>query len=106
MGITRDVGEHLAAHDKLLAMDWEIIVSGHEPILGIPEHLKFNKEFTLRVLDNAITAIQTTQPSANYFGDLADKCANLTVEQHSDLKDIEVYPVENCITMVFYAMID
>jgi len=106
MGITRDVGEHLAVHDKLLAMDWEIIVSGHEPILGTPEHLKFNKEFTLAVLDNAITAIQTTQPSANYFGDLANKCAELTVEQYSDLKDIQIYPVENCVTMVFYAMID
>ena len=105
-GIARDMGEHIAAHDKLLAMDWEIIVSGHEPILGTPEHLKFNKEFTLAVLDNAITAIQTTQPSANYFGDLANKCAELTVEQYSDLKDIEVYPVENCVTMVFYAMID
>ncbi len=106
MGITRDVGEHLAAHDKLLAMDWTIMISGHEPILGTPEHLKFNKEFTLAVLDNAITAIQTTQPSVNYFGDLANKCAELTVEQYSDLKDIEVYPVENCVTMVFYAMID
>ena len=105
-GITRDMGEHLLAHDKLLAMDWDIIISGHEPILGTPEHLKFNKEFTLGVLDNAITAIQTTQPSANYFGDLANKCAKLTVEQYSDLKDIEVYPVENCVTMVFYAMID
>ncbi|MBT8251511.1 MAG: MBL fold metallo-hydrolase, partial [Nitrosopumilus sp.] len=105
-GITRDMGEHIAAHDKLLAMDWDIIVSGHEPILGTPEHLIFNKEFTLSVLDNAYTAMQTTQPSANYFGDLANKCAELTVEQYSDLKDIEVYPVENCVTMVFYAMID
>ena len=105
-GITRDMGEHLAAHDKLLAMNWDIIISGHEPILGTPEHLKFNKEFTLAILDNAITAIQTTQPSANYFGDLANKCAELTVEQYSDLKDIEAYPVENCVTMVFYAMID
>ena len=106
MGITRDVGEHIAVHDKLLAMDWEIMISGHEPILGTPEHLKFNKEFTLAVLDNAYTAMQTTQPSANYFGDLADKCADLTLEQYPDLKDIEVYPVENCVTMVFYAMID
>ena len=106
MGITRDVGEHLASHDKLLAMDWDIMISGHEPILGTPEHLKFNKDFTLAVLDNAITSIQTTQPSANYFGDLANKCAELTVEQYSDLKDIEAYPVENCVTMVFYAMID
>ncbi|NNM02697.1 MAG: hypothetical protein HKP26_03920, partial [Nitrosopumilus sp.] len=57
-------------------------------------------------LDNAFTAMQTTQQSANYFGDLANKCAELTVEQYSDLKDIEVYPVENCVTMVFYAMID
>ena len=106
MGITRDVGEHLAVHDKLLEMDWKIIISGHEPILGTPEHLKFNKEFTLAVLENAITAIQMIQPSANYFGDLANKCAELTVEQYSDLKDIEVYPNENCVTMVFYALID
>ena len=105
-GITRDMGEHIAVHDKLLAMDWDIMISGHEPILGTPEHLKFNKEFTLAVLDNAKTAIQTTQPNANYFGDLANKCAELTVAQYSDLKDIEVYPVENCVTMVFYAMID
>ena len=105
-GIARDMGEHIAAHDKLLAMDWDVMISGHEPILGTPEHLKFNKEFTLSVLDNAITAIQTTQPSANYFGDLANKCADLTLEQYPDLKDIEVYPVENCVTMVFYAMID
>jgi len=105
-GITRDMGEHIAAHDKILAMDWEIIISGHEPILGTPEHVKFNKEFTLAVLDNAIIAMQTTQPSANYFGDLANKCAELTIEQYPDLKDIEVSPVENCVTMVFYAMID
>ena len=105
-GIARDMGEHIAVHDKLLSMDWDIIISGHEPILGTPEHLKFNKEFTLAVLDNAMTAILTTQPSENYFGDLANKCAELTVAQYSDLKDIEVYPVENCVTMVFYAMID
>lgn len=106
MGITRDVGKHLAAHDTLLAMDWEIFISGHEPILGTRDHLKFNKEFTLGVLDNVITAMQTTQPSANYFGDLANKCAELTVEQYSDLKDINVFPTENCLTMVFYAIID
>jgi glyoxylase-like metal-dependent hydrolase (beta-lactamase superfamily II) len=105
-GIARDMGEHIAAHDKLLEMDWEVMISGHEPILGTPEHLKFSKEFTLSVLDNVTTAMQTTQPSANYFGDLANKCADLTVEQYSDLKDIQVYPVENCVTMVFYAMID
>jgi len=57
MGITRDVGEHLAVHDKLLAMDWKVMISGHEPILGTPEHLKFNKEFTLAVLDNAFTTL-------------------------------------------------
>ena len=106
MGIARDMGEHIAVHDELLAMDWDIIISGHEPILGTYEHLKFNKEFTLSVLDNAVTAIQTAQPSANYFGDLVNKCADLTVAQYSDLKDIEVHPVENCVTMVFYAMID
>jgi len=50
--------------------------------------------------------MQTTQPSANYFGDLANKCAKLTLEQYPNLKDVEVYPVENCLTMVFYAMID
>lgn len=105
-GIARDMGEHIAAHDKILAMDWDVVISGHEPILGTPEHLKFNKEFTMQVLDNAITAMLTTQPSANYFGDLVDRCAELTVEQYTDLKDIEVSPVENCVTMVFYAMID
>ncbi len=105
-GIARDMGEHIAAHDQILAMDWDIIISGHEPILGTPEHLKFNKEFTLQVLDNAIAAMQMTQPSADYFGDLANKCADLTLEQYPDLKDIEAYPVENCVTMVFYAMID
>lgn len=105
-GIARDMGEHIAAHDKILAMDWDIIISGHEPILGTPEHLKFNKEFTLQVLDNTINAMQTTQPSADYFGDLADKCAELTVEQYPDLKDIKVSPVENCVSMIFYVMID
>lgn len=105
-GIARDMGEHIAAHGKILAMDWDIIISGHEPILGTPEHLKFNKEFTLKVLDNAITAIQKTQPSANYFSNLAYKCADLTLEQYPNLKDIEAYPVENCVTMIFYAMID
>ena len=105
-GIARDMGEHLAAHDRLLAMDWDIIISGHEPILGTREHLQFNKEFTLSVLDNAVTAMQTVSPSANYFGDLAKACADLTLEQYPDLKDIEVSPVENCVTMVFYAMID
>ena len=106
MGITRDVGEHIAVHDKLLAMDWDVIVSGHEPILGTPEHLKLNKEFTLAVLDNAVAAIQTTPPSPTYFADVPQACAELTLKQFPDLKDIEVYPVENCITMVFYAMID
>jgi hypothetical protein len=105
-GITRYMGMHIAAHDKLLAMDWNIVVSGHEPILGTPEYVQFNKEFTLAVLDNAVNAIQTTQPSANYFGDSANKCAELTVEQYPNLKDIDVYTVQNCVTMVFYAMID
>ena len=105
-GIARDMGEHIAAHDKILAMDWDVMVSGHEPILGTPEHLKFNKDFTLAVMDNAITAIKTTEPSANYFGDLAEKCAELTLSQYPDLKDIEAYPVQNCTTMIFYVMID
>lgn len=105
-GIARDMNEHILAHDKLLAMDFDVIISGHEPILGTPEHLQFNKEFTLSVLDNVYAAMQVTPPSATYIGDLAQKCAEITVEQFSDLKDIEVSPVENCVTMVFYAMID
>ena len=121
-GYTRDMGTHIATHDVILKhFDFEYMISGHEAILGTPEHVELNKEFTLSVLDNAGIALGTVSMAQvaeetglegeaafeAYIRQLENTCADLTVEQWSDrLHKVDIFTEDNCRAMLFYVMID
>ena len=120
--ITKDMNNYIAAHDFILEINPDLIISGHTEILATTDHVKTNKEFTLDVLENAITAMQTVdfneiameyggQSSSAvfdaYLDKLANTCADLTIEQwDGKLHALEVFMEDNCSAMVFHVFID
>ena len=121
-GITKDMGTYIVTHDFVLEhFDFDYLISGHTDILGTPQHLQTNKEFTLGVMDNAIAALQTVSMAQiseetgledeaafeAYIRELENTCADLTVEQWSDRLDrVDIFTEDNCSAMLFYVMID
>ena len=120
--ITKDMNYYIAAHDIMLEIDPELIISGHTEILATTDHVKTNKEFTMNVLENSITALQTVdfneiaQENSSlelagifdvYLDTLARTCADLTLEQWDGrLHNLEVFMEDNCTAMVFHVFID
>jgi len=120
--ITKDIGNYISVHDKILEYDFDAIISGHQQILGTSDHLKTNKEFTLDVLNNTLQGFQTWDfmEVAQQYGsegmltvfskyiDLVTKtCVDLTLEKWEDnLSDVSVFVEGNCDSMFFYAFID
>jgi len=120
--ITKDMNNYIAAHDKMLEIDPALIISGHTEILATTDHVKTNKEFTMAVLENSMTALQTVDFNEivqeygslgsaavfdAYIDTLARTCADLTMEQWDGrLHDVGVFMEDNCSAMVFHVFID
>ena len=120
--ITTDMNNYIAAHDIILEFDPELIISGHTEILATPDHVQTNKEFTMDVLENAVTSFQTVDFNEvaieygelgsvavfdAYLDTLAKTCVDLTIEQwDGKLHDLGVFMEDNCSAMVFHVFID
>jgi len=120
--ITKDIGNYISVHDKILNYDLGAIISGHQQILGTPEDVKTNKEFTLDVLDNTLQGFQTWDfmefgqqygsegmltVFSKYIDAVKNTCVDLTLEKWEDrLNDVGVFVEGNCDSMFFYAFID
>jgi len=120
--ITTDIGNYISVHDKILEYDLDVIISGHQQILGTPDDVKTNKEFTLDVLNNAIQGIQTWDfmevaqqygsegiqtVFSKYIDAVTNTCVDLTLEKWEDrLNDVSVFVEDNCESMFIYAFVD
>ena len=120
--ITKDIGNYISVHDKILNYELGAIISGHQQILGTPEDVKTNKEFTLDVLNNTLQGFQTWDfmefgqqygsegmltVFSKYIDAVKNTCIDLTLEKWEDrLDDVSVFVEGNCDSMFFYAFID
>jgi len=120
--ITKEMNYYIAAHDIMLEIDPALIISGHTEILATTDDVKTNKEFTMNVLENSITAFETVdfneiaQENSSlelagvfdvYIDTLARTCADLTIEQWDGrLHNLDVFMEDNCTAMVFHVFID
>jgi len=120
--ITKDMNYYIAAHDIMLEINPALIISGHTEILATTDHVKTNKEFTMNVMENSITALETVdfneiaQENSSlelagvfdvYIDTLARTCVDLTIEQWDGrLHNLEVFMEDNCTAMVFHVFID
>ena len=99
-GVTVNMDAHINAHDILVNdYDFDVLISGHEKILGTKEHIKTDKEFVLSVMDNVKQAMQETGSSE----DVVEKCKEFTLSQwHGKLGDLERFMTEHCQVMNDY----
>jgi multidrug efflux pump subunit AcrB len=75
--------------------DFDVLVSGHEQILGTKEHIKTDKEFVLSVMDNTKQAIELVSEDQ-----IVSTCVDMTTEQwKGKLADLDQFMVEHCKAM-------
>jgi glyoxylase-like metal-dependent hydrolase (beta-lactamase superfamily II) len=95
-GVTVNLDEHLKAHDALVEnFDFDVLVSGHEQILGTKEHIKTDKDFVLSVMDNTIQAIELVSDDK-----VISTCVDMTTEQwQGRLSNLDRFMSEHCAAM-------
>ena len=100
-GVTVNMDEHIKAHDTLVNdFDFDVLISGHEQILGTKEHIITDKEFVLSVMEIVKQAIQETESTNE---EITSKCVELTIDQWQErLGNLEQFMTENCSTMLDY----
>jgi glyoxylase-like metal-dependent hydrolase (beta-lactamase superfamily II) len=94
LGLAEDVPGFVAAHDQILAYDFDTFVGGHLTRLGTREDVETAKAFVLDVQANAAAALQTVDFMAiaqevgfdhpwalfdAYLGAVARECAEATI---------------------------
>ncbi len=102
-GVTIDLDEHIKAHDTLVEdFDFEVLISGHEQILGSKEHIKTDKEFVLSVLNNTKKAIEIVSED-----EIISTCVDMTIEQwQGKLDNLDQYMREHCIAAKEHLLIE
>ena len=96
LAASEDVPGYFAAHDQILAYDFDVYIGGHLARYGTREDVELQKEYLLDMRANALTALQTTDFMAIgaqtgfenpwllfdvYFDALTQTCADLTIEK-------------------------
>lgn len=99
--VTVNLDEHIKAHDTLVEdFDFDVLVSGHEQILGTKEHIKTDKEFVLSVMDNTKQAMELISED-----EVVQTCVDMTTEQwRGKLADLDRFMVEHCTAMKKYLL--
>ncbi len=100
LGVTVNMDEHIRAHDTLVNdFDFDVLISGHEKILGTKQHIKTDKEFVFSVMDNVKQAMNDTES----VDETIAKCVDLTIDQWGErLGNLEQFMTENCQAMNDY----
>jgi len=98
-GVTVNLDAHIKAHDTLVEeFDFDVLVSGHEQILGTKDHIKTDKEFVLSMMDITKQVMQTVSSD-----EVVQACVDMTIEQwQGKLRDLEQFMVEHCTAMQEY----
>ncbi|MCJ8306052.1 MAG: MBL fold metallo-hydrolase [Nitrosopumilus sp.] len=100
-GVTVNLDTHIEAHDTLVNdFDFDVLISGHEQILGTKNHIKIDKEFVLSMMDITTQAIGMVSSD-----EVIQRCVDDTMEQwQGKLNDLEKYMVEHCTAMKEYVL--
>jgi len=98
-GVTVNLDEHIRAHDTLVEdFDFDVLVSGHEQILGVKEQVKTDKEFVLSVMNNTKLAIESVSDD-----EVIQTCVDNTIDQwQGKLADLDRFMTEHCTVMKKY----
>ncbi len=98
-GVTVNLDTHIEAHDTLVNdFDFDVLISGHEQILGTKHHIKIDKQFVLSMMDITTQAIGMVSSD-----EVIQRCVDDTMEQwHGKLHNLEEYMVEHCTAMKEY----
>ena len=101
-GVTVDMDEHIKAHDTLVEdFEFDVLISGHEQILGTKEHIKTDKEFVLSVMDIIEQTLEEQPESDSDM--IVEKCVDLVIDKwQGTLGDLDKYMSENCSKMLDY----
>ena len=99
--VTVNLDEHIKAHDTIVEdFDFDVLVSGHEQILGTKEHIKTDKEFVLSVMDNTKQAMELVSED-----EIIPTCVDMTTEQwQGKLADLDRFMVDHCTAMKEYLL--
>jgi len=99
VAVSEDVPGYIAAHDEILAYDFDVYIGGHVGRYGTREDVETQKEYFEDMIANAKTALQTTDFNAiaaqtgyeniwllynTYLDAAAQNCAKLTIEKWGD----------------------
>ncbi|WP_316504204.1 hypothetical protein [Nitrosopumilus sp.] len=73
--------EYIKAHDTLAEdYDFDVLISGHEKILGTKEHIRTDKEFVLSVMDN-VKQIMANNSETTDSDLITARCVETTLSQ-------------------------
>jgi len=99
-GVTINMDEHIRAHDTLVNdFDFDVLISGHEKILGTKQHINTDKEFVFSVMNNVKQAMNETESTS----EIIEKCVESTIDQWGGkLGNLEQFMTENCLAMNDY----
>lgn len=100
-GVTVNMDAHVEAHDILVEdFDFDVLVSGHEQILAVKDHIKTDKEFVLSMMEITEQAIRDA-PSE----EVVPTCVENTIaEWEGKLRDLEQFMTEHCTAMQEYLL--
>lgn len=100
LAVSEDVPGYLAAHDQILAYDFDIYIGGHLGRYGTREDVETQKAYFEEMVANALTALQTVDFMAilgetgfenpwllfnTYLDAVAQECADLTIADWGDV---------------------
>ena len=100
-GMTVNLDAHIESHDTLVDdFDFDVLVSGHEQILAIKDHIKTDKEFILSMIEITKQAIQDVSSD-----DVIQTCVDNTIDEWDGrLRDLEQFMIEHCTAIEEYVL--
>jgi glyoxylase-like metal-dependent hydrolase (beta-lactamase superfamily II) len=122
LALAEDVPGFVAAHDQILAYDFETFIGGHLTRLGTREDVETAKEFVLDVQANAAAALESVDFMAIaqevgfenpwalfdvYFAAVARECAEATIPVWQErLGGTDVFTEGHCAVMMESLQVD
>jgi glyoxylase-like metal-dependent hydrolase (beta-lactamase superfamily II) len=120
--LAEDMAGYLAAHDQILAYDFDIYIGGHLGRYGTREDVETQKAYIEDIIANALTALQTTDFMAiagqtgfanpwllfnTYLGAVAQNCADLTIANWGEvLGGVDINASSHCDRIISYLRVN
>ena len=115
LAVAENVLGYYAAHDQVLAYDFDVFIGGHLNRTGTRADVERQRDYMQDIQQNVLTALQTVDYDAIvqevgfehpwelfrvYLDEVAQTCADLTIRDWVDtLGDVEVWTHSHCWTV-------